>query len=80
MIFDYTRLKDLLKTGLWKEAHQETFTIMLTIADCEAKQYLDVEDIQKFPYEDLKTIDNLWKTHSNSRVLLKVQLIPILLG
>jgi hypothetical protein len=27
------------------------------IAHCEAKQYLDVEDIQSFPFEDLKTND-----------------------
>ncbi|MDZ8104427.1 MAG: GUN4 domain-containing protein [Nostoc sp. DedQUE12a] len=73
LTFDYTRLEDLLKTGRWKEADQETFTIMLTIADCEAKQYLDVEDIQKFPSEDLKTIDNLWRTHSNSHFGFSVQ-------
>jgi hypothetical protein len=35
------------------DSHQS----LLLIAHCEAKQYLDVEDIQSFPFEDLKTND-----------------------
>jgi len=60
----YTQLENLLRAGCWKEADQETFALMLKIANCEAKKYLDVEDLQGFPSEDLKAINNLWITHS----------------
>lgn len=41
---------------------------MLKIADFEPKQYLDVENIQKLPLGNLKTIDNLWMKYSNNLV------------
>ena len=70
---DYTQLETLLKTGRWKEADQETFALMLKAANCESKQYLDVENIQGLLFEDLKTIDNLWLTHSKNHFGFSVQ-------
>ena len=70
---NFTLLENLLKQGRWKEADQETFALMLKIAHCEKKQYLDVEDLQGFPFEDLKTIDNLLVTHSNGHFGFSVQ-------
>jgi hypothetical protein len=70
---DYNQLENLLRAGRWKEADQETFTLMLKIANCETKQYLDVEDLQAFPFEVLKAIDNLWVTHSSSHFGFSVQ-------
>jgi hypothetical protein len=73
LMTNFTPLENLLKQGRWKEADQETFALMLKIAHCEEKQHLDVEDIQRFPFEDLKTIDNLWVTHSNGHFGFSVQ-------
>lgn len=70
---DYIQLETLLKERRWKEADQETFALMLKIANCEAKQYLDVEEIQGFPVEDLKAIDNLWAIHSKGHFGFSVQ-------
>lgn len=69
----FTPLENLLKNGRWKEADQETFALMLNIAHCEEKQYLDVENLQGFPFKDLKTIDNLWVTHSKGHFGFTVQ-------
>jgi hypothetical protein len=46
---------------------------MLMLANCQDKQYLDVEDIQKFPFEELKLIDELWTLHSDNRFGFSVQ-------
>ena len=73
LMTNFTPLENLLKQRRWKEADQETFALMLKIAHCEKKQYLDVEDLQGFPFEDLKTIDNLWVTHSNGHFGFSVQ-------
>jgi hypothetical protein len=70
---DYQVLEDYLKSKKWKEADQLTFSIMLMIAKCEDKQYLDVEDIQRFPIEDLKYIDKLWTDYSKNRFGFSVQ-------
>ena len=62
---DYTRLRDLLKAGEWKEADEETLTVMLKAADTEKIGLLDDVSIEKFPYTDLRTIDQLWVKYSN---------------
>ncbi|MEB3180232.1 MAG: GUN4 domain-containing protein [Nostocaceae cyanobacterium] len=71
---DYTRLRDLLAAGLWKEANQETQRILLKAADIEGKnRLLDAELIQKIPCTDLRTIDQLWVHYSDGRFGLSVQ-------
>ncbi|MEO1378379.1 MAG: GUN4 domain-containing protein, partial [Cyanobacteria bacterium J06635_10] len=54
---DYTRLRDLLKAGNWKEADQKTAIVMLKAAGREKQDYLYSSDIEKFPCTDLRTID-----------------------
>jgi O-acetyl-ADP-ribose deacetylase (regulator of RNase III) len=70
---DYTRLRDLLAAGRWKEADQETTAIMLRVSSREAEGWLREEDIEKFPCTDLLTIDQLWVKYSEGRFGFSVQ-------
>jgi serine/threonine-protein kinase len=64
---DYTKLRDLLARGKWKEADEETLAVMLKVAALETDGNLTVEDIKKFPCTDLRTIDSLWVKYSEGR-------------
>ncbi|MBD2571333.1 GUN4 domain-containing protein [Anabaena lutea FACHB-196] len=70
---DYRKLQDLLAAGKWKEADEETNRVMLAIAKREFWGFLDVESIDHFPCEDLRTIDQLWVKYSNGRFGFSVQ-------
>ncbi|MBW4689625.1 MAG: GUN4 domain-containing protein [Komarekiella atlantica HA4396-MV6] len=70
---DYTRLRDLLKAGEWKEADQETLAVMLKAAGKEQESSLDPKSIKNFPCTDLRTIDQLWVKYSNGRFGFSVQ-------
>ncbi|MFM6310751.1 MAG: GUN4 domain-containing protein, partial [Dolichospermum sp.] len=73
---DYTKLQDLLAAGKWKEADQETASVMLAVAKPILGFYidfLDVKGIDNFPCEDLRTIDQLWVKYSNGRFGFSVQ-------
>ncbi len=70
---DYTELKRLLSEGKWKEADQETARCMLQVAGQEQEGWLRVEDIDKFPCTDLRTIDQLWVKYSNGKFGFSVQ-------
>jgi uncharacterized caspase-like protein len=70
---DYTKLRDLLATGQWQEADEETAKKMLEVAGRTEKGWLRVEDIDRFPCEDLRTIDQLWVKYSNGLFGFSVQ-------
>jgi transcriptional regulator with XRE-family HTH domain len=70
---DFTKLRDLLAGGKWKDADQETFALMLNAVGREEGDRLRVEDIEKFPYPYLHTIDQLWITASNGRFGFSIQ-------
>ena len=70
---DYTRLRDLLKARKWKEADQETRTVMLKTAGRQKESWLDRYSIKKLPFIDLRTIDQLWVKYSNGRFGFSVQ-------
>ncbi|WP_143046398.1 serine/threonine-protein kinase [Trichormus sp. NMC-1] len=70
---DYTKLHDLLKAGKWKEADEETRRLMLAVAKREKEGWLDLEDIDNFPCEDLRTIDQLWVKYSDGKFGFSVQ-------
>ncbi len=70
---DYTRLRDLLAQGKWKEADKETLAVMLKVAEREKDRWLRAEDIEEFPGTDLRTIDTLWVKYSNGRFGFSVQ-------
>jgi uncharacterized caspase-like protein len=62
---DYTNLRDLLAARRWKEADEETLRLILKAAGREEEGSLDTESIEKFPCEELRTIDQLWVKYSN---------------
>ena len=82
---DYTNLRNLLAAKNWKEADEETARVMLKVAGKETARvmlkvagrekvgWLDTESIEKFPCEDLRTIDQLWVEYSNGRFGFSVQ-------
>ncbi|MEG4996178.1 serine/threonine-protein kinase [Microcoleus sp. B4-D4] len=70
---DYINLRNLLAAKNWKEADEETQRVMLKVAGREKKGWLDEESIDKFPCEDLRTIDQLWVKYSNGRFGFSVQ-------
>jgi serine/threonine protein kinase len=70
---DYSKLRDLLAAGKWKEADEETACVMVAVMNREKERWLRVEDIDNFPCEDLRTIDQLWVKYSNGRFGFSVQ-------
>jgi serine/threonine protein kinase len=70
---DYTNLRNLLVAKKWREADEETKRVMLKVAGREKQGSLDAESIEKFPCEDLRTIDQLWVKSSNGRFGFSVQ-------
>ena len=69
----YRQLEQLLKAGSWKEADEETAKKMLEVAGRTKEGWLRTEDIDNFPCEDLRTIDQLWVKYSNGRFGFSVQ-------
>ncbi len=70
---DYTRLRDLLAAGEWQKADEETAKVMVKAANREKEGWLDVDSINNFPCDDLRTIDQLWVKYSNGRFGFSVQ-------
>ncbi|BAZ42205.1 hypothetical protein NIES4101_81730 [Calothrix sp. NIES-4101] len=69
----YSQLAEYLMRGEWRKADEETFKVMLQVARKEKQGYLDVEDIDNFPCEDLRIIDTLWVSASNGHFGFSVQ-------
>jgi GUN4-like len=72
-VVNYDQLEQLLKSGKWKEADQETAKKMLEVAGRTKERWLDIDSIDNFPCEDLRTIDQLWVKYSNGRFGFSVQ-------
>ncbi|WRH68151.1 MAG: GUN4 domain-containing protein [Planktothrix sp. GU0601_MAG3] len=70
---NYDQLEQLLKAGSWKEADKETAKKMLEVAGRTKEEWLSEEDIDNFPCEDLRTIDQLWVKYSDGRFGFSVQ-------
>ncbi|MEP0855182.1 serine/threonine-protein kinase [Trichocoleus sp. DQ-U1] len=70
---DYSRLQDLLASGKWKEADQETAAVVLKITNREKEGWLDIEAIKKIPDPDFCTIEKLWLRYSNGHFGYSVQ-------
>ncbi|QLE47220.1 TIR domain-containing protein [Nostoc sp. C057] len=70
---NYTRLRDLLAAGKWKEADEETLAVMLKASSREKEGWFDIESIKNFPCTDLRTINQLWVQHSDGRFGFSVQ-------
>jgi hypothetical protein len=70
---NYSKLRDFLKAGKWKEADEETLRVMLAVVKREKEGWLDVNSINNFPCADLRTIDQLWVKYSDGRFGFSVQ-------
>lgn len=70
---DYTKLRNLLATGKWKEADAETRQKMLDVMEQQERGYLDNETIKTFPSKDFRTINELWVHYSDNRFGFSVQ-------
>jgi serine/threonine protein kinase len=70
---NYIKLQNLLAAKKWQEADEETRRVMLKVAGREQEGWLDPESIEKFPCEDLRTIDQLWLKYSDGRFGFSVQ-------
>ncbi|WP_293181188.1 MULTISPECIES: GUN4 domain-containing protein [unclassified Microcoleus] len=69
---DYSKLRDLVAANKWEEADRETLRVMLKVAGTK-QEWLDTESIEKFPCEDLRTIDQLWVKYSKGHFGFSVQ-------
>jgi serine/threonine protein kinase len=70
---DYSKLKKLLGFKNWGGADKETAELILKVASREKEGYLTVENIEKFPCEDLHIIDQLWVEYSKGCFGFSVQ-------
>ncbi|MFL9458002.1 GUN4 domain-containing protein [Tolypothrix bouteillei VB521301_2] len=70
---DYTKLRDFLKAGQWKQADGETRSVMLKVTGREERGWLDDESMKNFPCTDLRTIDQLWVKYELGALWLSVQ-------
>jgi hypothetical protein len=70
---DYTRLRDLLKAGEWREADKETDRRMLEAVGRKEDDYIRAEELKTFPCKDLRTIDRLWVKYSQGKFGFSVQ-------
>ncbi|MDJ0718147.1 MAG: GUN4 domain-containing protein [Prochloraceae cyanobacterium] len=70
---DYTGLRALLEAQNWKEADRETANVMLQAAERTSQGYLTESDIESFPCEDLRTINQLWLKYSDGKFGFSVQ-------
>lgn len=70
---DYTKLQDLLATGKWREADEETWNIIRQAAGREGTEYLFTTDLAQIPTADLHTIDRLWVEFSREKFGFSVQ-------
>lgn len=70
---DYTRLRDLLAAGNWKDADYETYLVMLQAIGLKENDWISNEELLSFPCTDLRTIDRLWVKYSNGHFGFSVQ-------
>lgn len=74
---DYTRLRDLLKSGNWQAANEETCNVILRAIGKDPETWWDTSDasldLLNLPCTDLLTIDRLWLNHSQGQFGFSVQ-------
>ena len=70
---NYTKLRDLLAQGKWKEADSETNGLLLRVSNREQEGWLREEDVRNLSCEDLRTMDKLWVAYSQGKFGFSVQ-------
>lgn len=69
----YLKLEEFLASGLWQQADQLTWEIIVKSVNREVRDYLKRDDIEKLPCSTLKTIDQLWVEYSEGNFGFSVQ-------
>ncbi|MBG0744872.1 MAG: GUN4 domain-containing protein, partial [Cylindrospermopsis raciborskii KL1] len=69
----FLKLNSLLQAQNFKEADWETRKIVLTVAKREKEGWLRIEDAEKFPCKELRSIDQLWLKYSRGKFGISVQ-------
>lgn len=69
----YTYLQELLRQQNYAAADQETWNLILKITDTTVKGTLNIQAIQSFPLQDLKTLNLLWTEFSGGHFGFSVQ-------
>lgn len=69
----YIKLETLLKAQKFQEADNETNKIMIEVANKQNEDWLTTEDAEKFPCQELVTIDKLWLKYSGGKFGISVQ-------
>lgn len=70
---DYSELEKLLRNKQWREANELTENLLLKSAALTSQGYLDMQEIEFLPSEDLRTIDRLWIYYSDGKFGFSVQ-------
>ncbi|MEY3298416.1 MAG: hypothetical protein RLZZ597_1676 [Cyanobacteriota bacterium] len=68
---DYTRLRDLLKAGQWRDADKETYEVMIRAVGRKSGDWFTSAKL--LPCTDLRTIDGLWVKYSQGKFGFSVQ-------
>ena len=76
---DYRDLSALLRAQKWEAAAAETDRLVFQVADKSQQvtvgtDLLTSEAVRRFPCQDLRTIDRLWRQESHDRFGFRVQL------
>jgi len=70
---DYTRLRNLLKAGKWRDADQETYQVMIRAVGKRPGDWFTADELLNFPCTDLRAIDRLWVKYSQGKFGFSVQ-------
>ncbi|MGK7897066.1 MAG: GUN4 domain-containing protein [Xenococcus sp. (in: cyanobacteria)] len=71
---NYTKLKNLLANQEWKKADYETAIVMLNLVDRTLEEgWLSSDDINNFPCEDLRYINQLWLHYTYGLFAFSIQ-------
>ncbi len=69
----YLKLKELLASGLWREADQLTWEIVIKSVGQEVRDHLKRDDIEKIPCHTLQIVDDMWVDYSDGHFGFSVQ-------
>uniref|UniRef100_UPI0013655721 GUN4 domain-containing protein n=1 Tax=Cylindrospermopsis raciborskii TaxID=77022 RepID=UPI0013655721 len=69
----FLKLDSLLKSQNFREADLETDKVILAVANREREGWLRIEDAEKFPCKELRSIDQLWLKYSRGKFGISVQ-------
>jgi hypothetical protein len=72
---DYSKLKEYLKEGKWREAEDETRAKLIEAAgpDARDRNWVYWTEVRSIPKEDMRTLDALWASASGGRFGYRTQ-------